>query len=135
VDLPCGITGPPNPDSPAEDGKLKSATMMKDNRHYYLDMKENQRGRFLRVRQLVRLLIKYSTHLTILTDLDSVFAVSSFCIELTQSNPHPSSPNLSVYLAMSSLVFQLSFWSPFQSQTSLVWLPRVAECDQQIVFF
>lgn len=41
--------GPPNPDSPAENGKLKSATMVKDNRHYFLDMKENQRGRFLRV--------------------------------------------------------------------------------------
>jgi hypothetical protein len=41
--------GPANPDSPPEDGKLKSATMTKENRHYYLDMKENQRGRFLRV--------------------------------------------------------------------------------------
>jgi len=67
--LPCGITGPPNPDSPAEDGKLKSATMMKDNRHYYLDMKENQRGRFLRVRELfVRLHIENNTPLTILTN-------------------------------------------------------------------
>jgi len=47
------IAGPPNPDSPAEDGKLKSATMMKENRHYYLDMKENQRGRFLRVSQFI----------------------------------------------------------------------------------
>ena len=46
----CEITGPPNPDSPPEDGKLKSATMMRENRHYYLEMRENQRGRFLRVR-------------------------------------------------------------------------------------
>jgi len=53
LDVPCGITGPTNPDSPAEDGKLMSATMMKENRHYYLDMKENQRGRFLRVRQFI----------------------------------------------------------------------------------
>jgi len=46
----CWLTGPPNPDSPAEDGgKLKSATMMKENRHYTLEMRENQRGRFLRV--------------------------------------------------------------------------------------
>lgn len=43
------IAGPANPDSPPEDGKLKTAVMTKENRRYYLDMKENQRGRFLRV--------------------------------------------------------------------------------------
>ncbi|KAL5006896.1 hypothetical protein ScPMuIL_015702 [Solemya velum] len=43
--------GPPNPDSLPDDGKLKSETMVKDNRRYYLDLKENQRGRFLRVAQ------------------------------------------------------------------------------------
>lgn len=41
--------GPPNPDSLPEDGKLKSETMVKENRRYYLDLKENARGRFLRV--------------------------------------------------------------------------------------
>jgi hypothetical protein len=41
--------GPANPDSPPEDGKLKTAMMTKENRRYYLDMKENQRGRFLKV--------------------------------------------------------------------------------------
>ena len=44
------VTGPPNPDSLPDDGKLKSEVMVKDNRRYYLDLKENQRGRFLRVR-------------------------------------------------------------------------------------
>ncbi|XP_053214706.1 transcriptional activator protein Pur-beta-like isoform X4 [Panonychus citri] len=43
--------GPPNPDSLPEDGKLKSEVMVKDNRRYYLDLKENNRGRFLRVSQ------------------------------------------------------------------------------------
>lgn len=43
------ITGPPNPDTVPEDGKLKSEMMIKDNRRYYLDLKENARGRFLRV--------------------------------------------------------------------------------------
>lgn len=43
-------TGPPNPDNLPEDGKLKSEMMTKDNRRYYLDLKENSRGRFLRVR-------------------------------------------------------------------------------------
>ena len=43
------ISGPPNPDTLPEDGKLKSETMVKDNRRYYLDLKENSRGRFLRV--------------------------------------------------------------------------------------
>ncbi|XP_071120992.1 transcriptional regulator protein Pur-beta-like isoform X4 [Mytilus galloprovincialis] len=38
-------------DNLPEDGKLKSETMIKDNRRYYLDLKENQRGRFLRVAQ------------------------------------------------------------------------------------
>lgn len=33
-----------------DDGKLKSEMMIKDNRRYYLDLKENARGRFLRVR-------------------------------------------------------------------------------------
>lgn len=32
-----------------DDGKLKSEMMIKDNRRYYLDLKENARGRFLRV--------------------------------------------------------------------------------------
>lgn len=36
-----------------EDGKLKSEMMMKDNRRYYLDLKENSRGRFLRVSQTI----------------------------------------------------------------------------------
>lgn len=45
--------GPPNPDNLPEDGKLKTETMVKDNRRYYLDLKENQRGRFLRVSQTI----------------------------------------------------------------------------------
>ena len=32
-----------------EDGLLKSKTLSKDRKRYYLDFKENQRGRFLRV--------------------------------------------------------------------------------------
>jgi len=45
--------GPPNPDNLPEDGKLKSELMVKDNRRYYLDLKENNRGRFLRVSQTI----------------------------------------------------------------------------------
>lgn len=45
--------GPPNPDNVPEDGKLKSEMMTKDNRRYYLDLKENARGRFLRVSQTI----------------------------------------------------------------------------------
>lgn len=47
-----GNLGPPNPDNLPEDGKLKSEVMVKDNRRYYLDLKENNRGRFLRVRRM-----------------------------------------------------------------------------------
>lgn len=43
------ILGPPNPENVPEDGKLKSECIVKDNRRYYLDLKENARGRFLRV--------------------------------------------------------------------------------------
>lgn len=45
--------GPPNPDNVPEDGKLKSEMMVKENRRYYLDLKENSRGRFLRVSQTI----------------------------------------------------------------------------------
>ena len=45
--------GPPNPDNLPEDGKLKSEVMVKENRRYYLDLKENNRGRFLRVSQTI----------------------------------------------------------------------------------
>lgn len=45
--------GPPNPDNVPEDGKLKSEMMIKENRRYYLDLKENSRGRFLRVSQTI----------------------------------------------------------------------------------
>ena len=44
--------GPPNPENVPEDGKLKSEMMIKDNRRYYLDLKENTRGRFLRVKHI-----------------------------------------------------------------------------------
>jgi len=44
------LSGPPSSETVPEDGKLKSEVMVKDNRRYYLDLKENQRGRFLRVR-------------------------------------------------------------------------------------
>ena len=41
--------GPPTPTAVPEDGQLKSEVMVKENRRYYLDLKENNRGRFLRV--------------------------------------------------------------------------------------
>nr|ACO15153.1 Transcriptional activator protein Pur-alpha [Caligus clemensi] len=40
---------PTNADNPPDNGKLKSEMMLKDNRKYYLDLKENMRGRYLRV--------------------------------------------------------------------------------------
>ena len=49
-DITLAFLGPPNPDNVPEDGKLKSEMMIKDNRRYYMDLKENARGRFLRVR-------------------------------------------------------------------------------------
>ena len=51
------IPGPPNPENLPEDGKLKSEMMSKDNKRYYLDLKENQRGRFLRVSWLIVFLV------------------------------------------------------------------------------
>ncbi|XP_062137618.1 transcriptional activator protein Pur-alpha isoform X1 [Drosophila sulfurigaster albostrigata] len=51
--LACSNAGPPNTDNLPEDGKLKSEMMIKDNRRYYLDLKENARGRFLRVSQTI----------------------------------------------------------------------------------
>lgn len=45
--------GPPNPENVPEDGKLKSEMMVKEHRRYYLDLKENSRGRFLRVSQTI----------------------------------------------------------------------------------
>lgn len=45
--------GPANSENLPDDGKLKSEMMVKDNRRYYLDLKENARGRFLRVSQMV----------------------------------------------------------------------------------
>lgn len=36
-----------------EDGRLRSATITRDDRKYYLDLKENDRGRFLRVKTKV----------------------------------------------------------------------------------
>jgi len=45
--------GPPTPENVPADGRLKSEVMVKENRRYYLDLKENNRGRFLRVTQTV----------------------------------------------------------------------------------
>ena len=43
--------GEHNPNNPqaTEDGRLRSALITRDDRKYYLDLKENERGRFLRV--------------------------------------------------------------------------------------
>lgn len=41
--------GPPNLDNCPENGKIKSESIMKDNRKYFLDLKENIHGRYLRV--------------------------------------------------------------------------------------
>ncbi|CAF0728345.1 unnamed protein product [Didymodactylos carnosus] len=41
--------GEPNPNNTPEDGRLKSAIISRDDRKYYLDLKENERGRFLRI--------------------------------------------------------------------------------------
>jgi len=35
-----------------EEGKLRSESIFRDDRRYYLDLKENHRGRFLRVNLL-----------------------------------------------------------------------------------
>ena len=43
------MSGPADPSTMSEDGQLKCAVMVKENRRYYLDLKENNRGRFLRV--------------------------------------------------------------------------------------
>lgn len=56
--------GPPNPDNVPEDGKLRSEMMIKDNRRYYLDLKENARGRFLRVSVCFSLHIDFSLNFT-----------------------------------------------------------------------
>lgn len=40
---------PWNPSNLAVDGKLTAQSIVKDNRRYYFDLKENNRGRFLRV--------------------------------------------------------------------------------------
>lgn len=44
----------PTPANTTADGKLKSEFMKKDDKRYFLDLKENSRGRFLRVSQVVR---------------------------------------------------------------------------------
>jgi len=44
--------GPSIKDANSEDLKLKSEMMVKDNRRYFLDLKENSRGRFLRLSQI-----------------------------------------------------------------------------------
>ncbi|KAF4077335.1 hypothetical protein AMELA_G00206970 [Ameiurus melas] len=47
--------GPSNPDAVQDEPRraLKSEFLVRENRKYYMDLKENQRGRFLRIRQTV----------------------------------------------------------------------------------
>ncbi|XP_050839079.1 transcriptional activator protein Pur-beta [Serinus canaria] len=45
--------GPPGEDGAGPRRALKSEFLVRENRKYYLDLKENQRGRFLRIRQTV----------------------------------------------------------------------------------
>ncbi|GAV08029.1 hypothetical protein RvY_17787 [Ramazzottius varieornatus] len=46
--------GPASPSPLPEDGKLHSRVIIKDFRRYYLDLKENERGRFVRVSLISR---------------------------------------------------------------------------------
>ena len=48
--------GPSNPDIVQDEPRraLKSEFLVRENRKYYMDLKENQRGRFLRIRQIGR---------------------------------------------------------------------------------
>jgi len=46
--------GPSDPNNVPEDGKLQEIVMTKDNKRYYLDLKENNYGRFLKVSQTSR---------------------------------------------------------------------------------
>ncbi|XP_039943816.1 transcriptional activator protein Pur-beta [Hirundo rustica] len=46
-------SGPPGEDGAGPRRALKSEFLVRENRKYYLDLKENQRGRFLRIRQTV----------------------------------------------------------------------------------
>jgi len=43
-----------------EEGKLRSESIFRDDRRYYLDLKENHRGRFLRVNLLCVFLCQIS---------------------------------------------------------------------------
>lgn len=47
------VSGSGEGEEGAGSGQLKSEMMVKDNRRYFVDLKENQRGRFLRVSQTV----------------------------------------------------------------------------------
>jgi len=46
--------GPRDPNNAPQDGKLQEIIMNKDNKRYYLDLKENDYGRFLKVSQTIR---------------------------------------------------------------------------------
>lgn len=82
-----------------EDGKLKSDLLSKDNRRYYLDLKENQRGRFLRVsmtvplsRQRAQVAIPAQGMIEIrdsLTDLLTQYGTDDF--EVDEDLPEPQS--------------------------------------------
>lgn len=66
--------GPPNQSNSVEDGKLKSEVIVKDNKRYYLDLKENARGRFLRVQFIFTFMVVFSC-LLVLWFLFSSFLV------------------------------------------------------------
>lgn len=58
-------------DNYPEDGKIKSEIIIKDNRRYFLDLKENNRGRFLRVSSIF-VLICSLINFVILHSIDDI---------------------------------------------------------------
>ncbi|VDP22140.1 unnamed protein product [Soboliphyme baturini] len=46
-----------------DNGVLKSEIMVQENRRYYLDLKENNRGKFLRVSAFISYVFDYIIHL------------------------------------------------------------------------
>lgn len=72
-----GTLGEHNLQNAHPDTLLKSANVVKDNRRYYLDLKENERGRFLRISML-----SMGVRVTIVVPADGIISMRDGIAEL-----------------------------------------------------
>ncbi|KAM3176165.1 hypothetical protein ACTXT7_007076 [Hymenolepis weldensis] len=89
-----------NPQSAHPDALLKSVNIVKDNRRYYLDLRENERGRFLRISML-----SMGVRVTIVVPVDGITSMRDAIADLITAHCSDADLNAKSELPEAKVMF------------------------------